>query len=221
MILLSGGIDSPVASFYAMKRGLAPIYAHVHAFQSNEDERLSKIDGLTKSLFEILRQGRGISRSGLSVPVLCDEDSGKVREPAVQALHLQARGQHREERRRLLCIVTGESLGQVASQTASNLNATTQGIDRFIMRPLIGMDKQEIINIARRLGTFELSIGKYKDVCQTNSRKTVLSVRRQGAAQIYRAAKLDTALRRTLKKSKRFTMAGDAAHHLFALLSMP
>jgi thiamine biosynthesis protein ThiI len=74
------------------------------------------------------------------------------------------------------------------------------------MRPLIGLDKQEIINIAKRLGTFELSIRKYKDVCQTNSRDTMLLSDAKELRAVYRDAKLGTALRMTMKKAKRLTL---------------
>ena len=74
------------------------------------------------------------------------------------------------------------------------------------MRPLIGFDKQEIVNVAKKIGTFELSIGTYKDVCQTNSRNTVLVSDAKGLRAVYKAAKLDTALRMTMKKAKMITL---------------
>ena len=205
VILLSGGIDSPVASFYAMKRGLAPIYAHVHAFQSNEDERLSKISELTGALSRYygkaevyLLPGYVFQSSAMNAPARYGNLLFK--------LFLYRLAASIAKKERASCIVTGESLGQVASQTAANLNATTKGIEPIIIRPLIGFDKQEIINVAKRLGTFELSIGKYKDVCQTNSRKTTLLGEAGELRAIYKAAKLDTALRMTMKKARRITL---------------
>ena len=67
-------------------------------------------------------------------------------------------------------IVTGESLGQVASQTSSNMAAEQQGIRLPVMRPLFGFDKEEIIAMAKKIGTFEESIKPYRDVCSINSR---------------------------------------------------
>ena len=204
VILLSGGIDSPVASFYAMKRGLEPIYAHVHAFQSNEDERLSKIDDLTKTLSKYYSRAETYILPGYlfqSYAMKAPSRYGNL----LFKLFIYRLAESIAKKEKASCIVTGESLGQVASQTASNLSATTHNIGPFIMRPLIGMDKQEIINIAKKLGTFELSIGKYKDVCQTNSRKTLLLSDAKELRSVYKTAKLDTALRMTLKKAKRIT----------------
>ncbi len=205
VILLSGGIDSPVASFYAMKRGLEPIYVHVHAFQSNDDERLSKIDKLTGALSKYYGKAETYIIPGYVYQSFVMNTPSKYGNLLFKLfIYRLAGGIAKKEK--ASCIVTGESLGQVASQTASNLNATTHNIDPFIMRPLIGFDKQEIVNVAKKIGTFELSIGTYKDVCQTNSRNTVLVSDAKGLRAVYKAAKLDTALRMTMKKAKMITL---------------
>jgi thiamine biosynthesis protein ThiI len=205
VILLSGGIDSPVASFYAMKRGLAPIYAHVHAFQSNDDARLSKIDELTGALSRYYGKASVYILPGYVFQSFAAGAPSRYGNLLFKLFLYRLAGSIAKSEK-ASCIVTGESLGQVASQTAANLNATTHGIEPFIMRPLIGMDKQEIVNIAKRLGTFELSIRKYKDVCQTNSRNTVLLSDAKELRAAYKDAKLGTALRMTMKKAKRVTL---------------
>ncbi len=205
VILLSGGIDSPVASFYAMKRGLAPIYAHVHAFQSNDDERLSKIDRLAKALSKFHGGARAYYLPGYVFQSCAVGASAKYGNVLFKRF-LYRVAERIAKSERAQCIVTGESLGQVASQTITNLSATGKGIGCFIMRPLIGMDKQEIVNAAKRLGTFDISIGAYKDVCQTTSRRTVLSCDGKELLRLYRKAKLDGAVRMTLSRARRFSL---------------
>ena len=78
--------------------------------------------------------------------------------------------QHIAEQRRILALVTGESVGQVASQTLQNINVISQVTDLPILRPLVGMDKIEIVNLAHSIDTFELSIEPYKDPCSMHAR---------------------------------------------------
>ena len=157
VVLLSGGIDSPLATFYAMKRGLRPIYMHVHAFPNNKDVKLSKIKELVKIL------------SAYSVNPKTYLMPGHVFQSAAMKIHnkyelvlfksfLYRLAEGIAEKEEAEAIVSGESLGQVASQTIGNLTASQIGIKRFIMRPLIGFDKQEIINMAKKIGTFDVSI---------------------------------------------------------------
>ncbi|HIH17367.1 MAG TPA: tRNA 4-thiouridine(8) synthase ThiI, partial [Nanoarchaeota archaeon] len=74
-------------------------------------------------------------------------------------------------------IITGDSLGQVASQTGENLLAANFGVEIPVFRPLISFDKEEIVEIARKIGTFDLSVEKYKDCCSIISRKPATAVR--------------------------------------------
>jgi thiamine biosynthesis protein ThiI len=206
IVLLSGGIDSPVAAFYAMKRGLAPVYVHVHAFQSNDDERLSKISSITKWLSRYSGSACMYLVPGYVFQSFAMNSAPKYGNLLFKRF-LYKLAESVAKKERAACIVTGESLGQVSSQTAANLGATNKGIGPFIMRPLIGMDKQEIVNMAKGLGTFELSIGKYKDVCQTNSRKAILAGDAGELQEIYRAAKMGEALRVTMAKSARLAVS--------------
>ena len=200
VVLLSGGIDSPVAAVYAMKRGLRPIYLHLHAFPKNSTAELSKMSEIMKVL------------DGYSVTSKCYFAPAHIFQAAVlgkasrfelvmfkRFAYKLAEEVARREKAKV--IVTGESLGQVASQTVSNLIATEGASNFLFMRPLIGFDKQEIIDDAKRFGTYELSIKEYPDVCSINAKNPATSARRRVIDGIYAGCDLDEALNRTMEKS--------------------
>ena len=173
IVLLSGGIDSPVAAWYAMKRGLIPIYVHVHGFSSNDEASSSKISKIVRILSEYYPSTRtyyipshifqmGAMKTGKYELVMMKGFMLKVAEEIAKKEGAGA-------------IVTGESLGQVASQTLSNIAAEESMSGIPILRPLIGMDKLEITEYARRIGTYEESIKPYKDVCSITSRNPAIS----------------------------------------------
>ncbi|MGC8648893.1 MAG: tRNA uracil 4-sulfurtransferase ThiI [Candidatus Micrarchaeia archaeon] len=169
VILLSGGIDSPIAAFYAMKRGLAPIYLHLHAFSNNNNVLNSKILEILKLLsrYEPLAKCYIVPSHYYQTSIL----GLNSRNELVLFKHFLYKIAHKIALKEgANSIVTGESIGQVASQTVKNLISTEYDIEEFIMRPLIGFDKQEIIDIARKLGTYETSIKFYPDVCSMKAK---------------------------------------------------
>jgi thiamine biosynthesis protein ThiI len=202
VVLLSGGIDSPVSAFYAMKRGLRPIYVHLHGFDSNKAKELSKIKGTIKALSPYsgavalhLVPAHVFQTYSLSVQrkyelVLFKRFIYRVAERIANAEEAD-------------CLVTGESLGQVASQTIKNLEASSAGVKKFILRPLIGMDKQEIIDMAKRIGTFEISTRRYKDVCSIEIAHPELRARRAQIDKLYKESSMAEALEQTIGKSQR------------------
>ena len=98
-------------------------------------------------------------------------------------------------------IATGESLGQVASQTLKNLSATQHGIDVLFFRPLIGMDKQEITDMSSRIGLYQYSIMKYRDVCSIKARNPATGTSASSINALYKKYKLADALEETASKS--------------------
>lgn len=201
VILLSGGIDSPVASFYAMKKGLSPIYMHVHAFPSNEEAEKSK-------MLEIIRMLSAYAPNSKVYLV----PSSLFQATIIKAPHqyelvlfkrfLYATAGKIAEKEGADVIVTGESLAQVASQTVKNLIATERGTKQLLMRPLIGLDKQEIIDLAQKLGTYNLSILDYPDVCSLNSRNPSTSSNAKKVDALFKGIKLSGVVTKSLKKAK-------------------
>lgn len=166
VVLFSGGIDSPVAAWYAMRRGCRPVYVHFHALRNNKEAMKSKIGKLIETLNKYSRTAR---------VYLVPYDIFQLSSPGKNELVLFRRFINRiaeriAEQEGAKALVTGESVGQVASQTLDNINAIEEAVKIAIIRPLAGFTKEEIIDKAKEIGTFELSIQDYKDCCSIISR---------------------------------------------------
>ncbi len=165
LCLLSGGIDSPVAAWMAMKRGLRIDYIHFHSGARTGTASVEKVEALVRQL----NRFGGTSR--LVVVPLGDIQDEIVRRcpPEFRVLlyrRFMLRIAGRVARRlRIRALVTGESLGQVASQTVENLAAVDAAVPMPVLRPLVALDKLEIIDRARRAGTYDLSIQPQTDCC--------------------------------------------------------
>jgi thiamine biosynthesis protein ThiI len=166
LALLSGGIDSPVAAYRMMKRGCRVVLAHFHAFPLQDHSTIDKAHELARRL------ARHQFRSRLLlVPFARVQQTIVARCPAPLRVVLYRRFMLRiaealAGRHHARAVVTGESLGQVASQTLTNLAAIDEAARGPVLRPLVGMDKQEITAEARRIGTFEVSTLPDQDCCQ-------------------------------------------------------
>ena len=163
--LISGGIDSPVASYEMLKRGLALRYAHFHSSPFTSNASQEKVRDLVARL--AVHQG---PTSLYRIP-FGEIQQTLVREaPAEPRIVLYRRFMIRlaegvARRERALALVTGESLGQVSSQTLGNLDTINRAATLPVLRPLIGSDKAEIVDRAREIGTFEISIEPDEDCC--------------------------------------------------------
>jgi thiamine biosynthesis protein ThiI len=165
LALLSGGIDSPVAAFMMAKRGCTVDAFHMAASHVHDFDAGGSVVG---------RLAAAISRYGirtrLHIAPYTFFDLALTGEPTGYELVLFRRFLMRCAERLATqvgagALVTGDSLGQVASQTLENLAAASRPVTLPVLRPLIGMNKQEIIELARGIGTFEISIEPYKDCC--------------------------------------------------------
>jgi len=164
--LISGGIDSPVAAYRMMQRGCRLIFIHFHSAPFQDKTSQEKV----RELLKVLTRHQFTSRLFL-VPFgeIQRQIVASVARPLRVVLYRRmmlriAEAIARKERAKAL--VTGESLGQVASQTLDNMAVIEQAARLPILRPLVGMDKQEIIDQARRIGTFEISSIPDQDCCQ-------------------------------------------------------
>ncbi len=177
LALLSGGIDSAVAAWLLMKRGCRVDFLHFHAYRENEEVLGTKIP----KLVEQLNRYQFRSRLFLAPYYVYDVQAmGRVA-PGLDLVVFKnfmfRVAQRLARQHRYKVLVSGDSVGQVASQTLDNLAATDYGIELPVLRPLAGSDKEEIIALARRIGTYEESIGKYKDCCSIISRRPSTSVK--------------------------------------------
>ncbi|NLA27685.1 MAG: tRNA 4-thiouridine(8) synthase ThiI [Firmicutes bacterium] len=165
LLLLSGGIDSPVAGWMAMKRGLALEALHFHSHPFTGLRSREKVIDLCKAL----------SMSGSKIPLHMISVTAIQKEihthcPSELAIILLRRMMMRIAdklscNRSLQALVTGESLGQVASQTLESMIVIDSTTPMLILRPLLGMDKHDIVNLAEKIGTYEISIRPYEDCC--------------------------------------------------------
>ncbi|MFQ6124755.1 MAG: tRNA uracil 4-sulfurtransferase ThiI [Candidatus Heimdallarchaeota archaeon] len=165
LCLLSGGIDSAVAAWLVMKRGCAVDFLHFHPFRENEMAINSKITDLIKILTQYSFQA-----NVHIVPAAFFQLATLQTIPPKYELILFRRFMLRVAERiavqeGLQAIVTGDSLGQVASQTLENLDAQKSSVSFSILRPLLTYDKEEIIALAKEIGTYQISIRSYKDCC--------------------------------------------------------
>lgn len=198
VVLLSGGIDSPVASFYAMKRGIRPIYLHFHTFPDGKKVLRSKIPKMVQGLARY-SNGAKIYYVPAHVFQAAAMKMDTRFELVVFKRFMYNVASRIAEREGALSIVTGESVGQVASQTVENMTASQKGVGRLILRPLSGFDKDEIIRKARQLGTYELSIKEYKDVCSIRIRRPATRAAAEQVDRLYERCALRAAEDRSVK----------------------
>jgi len=165
LLLLSGGIDSPVAGWMMMKRGVTLEAIHFHSYPFTSERSLEKVRDLAHKL---TRWG-GTIRLHV-VPFTEIQTAIRQKCPEDYLITIMRRfmmriSQQIAEKTGALALATGESLGQVASQTLESMNTINQVVSIPILRPLIGMDKTEITEISRRIDTYELSILPFEDCC--------------------------------------------------------
>ena len=164
-VMLSGGIDSPVAAWQMMKRGCQAMFVHFHSYplvdRTSIEKAVDLVQHLTRHQYE----------SNLFLAPLAEIQKKIIlSSPPSYRVVLYRRAMVRitealASRNRAKAIVTGESCGQVSSQTLDNIAVVDQSADMPILRPLIGSNKEEIVDMARSIGTFPISILPDQDCC--------------------------------------------------------
>ncbi len=166
MLLLSGGIDSPVAGYMIAKRGMKIDAIHFHSYPYTNLQAREKVEELARILSEYTC---GLQLHVVSVTHI-QEEIHRLCPPEMMITLLRRFmmriAERTAQRNGAQCIVTGESLGQVASQTIEGITSSESVVERLpVLRPLIGLDKTEIIEVSRRIGTYDTSILPYEDCC--------------------------------------------------------
>ena len=166
LVLLSGGIDSPVASFMMAKRGMRINFVTFHSFPFTSRQALEKIKELTDILSIYTGKTRLYSMNILKIQEAINSKTKKELATILTRRVMMRLAERLSEIMNYQALITGESLGQVASQTMGGLTCTNASMERLpVFRPLIGMDKTEIIDIAKEIGTYEKSIEPFEDSC--------------------------------------------------------
>ena len=166
IVMLSGGIDSPVAASLAMKRGASIEAVHFHSFPFTGEKAKEKVYELSR----ILAKG---NCAPIKLHMIYFTDIQKTiyaNCPEEYGITIMRRFMYRiaeriANERKCLAIYTGESVGQVASQTLESISVINDAIHMPVMRPLVGMDKEEIMQRAKNLGTYNTSILPFEDCC--------------------------------------------------------
>ncbi len=173
LVLMSGGIDSPVAAYRMMRRGLRCSYLHFSGMPLTGPESVYKAYGLARELDRFQGGSRlFVVAFGRAQQRLASSGAGRLQIMAQRRLMLKT-GEALARRLRAAALVTGDSLGQVSSQTLANITAADDAVKLPILRPLIGLDKTEIMAEARRIGTLQISELPDQDCCSLLSPRQV------------------------------------------------
>ncbi len=164
--LISSGLDSPVASWKMMRRGAHISFVHFHSYPSTSKASQDNV----REIVKILSQWQGATKLFM-VPLLPIQQSivAKLPDPARRVIlyrrFMMRIAQQLAKKERIMALVTGDSLGQVASQTIENISVVSEAVSMPILRPLIGDNKKDVIICAREIGTYDASSQSYEDCC--------------------------------------------------------
>ncbi|MBS4534582.1 tRNA 4-thiouridine(8) synthase ThiI [Clostridium sp. D2Q-14] len=165
LLLLSGGIDSPVAGFMIGKRGVSIEAVHYHSYPFTSERAEEKVKDLAKILSRYCGQIKLYSVNILNIQKEINKNCPSEEMTIISRRFMMRIAEKIARNNEIDCLITGESLGQVASQTMKGLNVTNSSVDIPVFRPLIGLDKTEITEIAQDIETFETSILPFEDCC--------------------------------------------------------
>lgn len=165
LLLLSGGIDSPVAGYLAMKRGVEIEAVHFHSPPYTSERAKQKVLDLAEKLTVY---GHSIKVHLVPFTRVQQEISKQIPDRYSMTVMRRIMLKISEsicKQENILSLTTGESLGQVASQTMASMNTINEVTNYPILRPLVAMDKEEIVNISKEIDTYDISIRPYEDCC--------------------------------------------------------
>lgn len=165
MLLLSGGIDSPVAGYMIAKRGVFIDAVYFHAPPYTSERAKQKVVDLAKEISRYTGPIRLHVVNFTDIQLYIYEQCPHEELTIIMRRYMMRIAEMLAEKNDCLGLITGESIGQVASQTMHSLAATNDVCNLPVYRPLIGFDKQDIINISEEIGTYETSIQPFEDCC--------------------------------------------------------
>ena len=164
-VLLSGGIDSPLAAYLIARRGLETEAVHFHSYPYTSERSKNKVIDLAKQLSRYTGKLKLHVFPFTEIQEAIVENCPKDHVTIIMRRMMMKAAEKISQQNGAQALVTGESIGQVASQTVESLSATNASVSMPVFRPLIGMDKEEIVSYARKIGTYDISIQPYEDCC--------------------------------------------------------
>ena len=164
-LLLSGGIDSPVAGYMIAKRGLELVSVHYHSFPYTSEQAKQKVLDLGSILSEYCCGMKVYVVPFTDIQMQIHEKCPDEYTTLIMRRYMMRIAERIAEKENAKALITGESVGQVASQTLDALNMTNMVVKMPVFRPLIGFDKIDIIEYAKKIGTYDTSVLPYEDCC--------------------------------------------------------
>lgn len=211
VVLLSGGIDSPVAAYLAAKRGLSLVAAYCHTFPYTGEGARQKVIDLCRSLAAYAGPIRLWVVHFTDIQLAIHQRTPEALRTVVARRMMVRLGEEIARREHAGALVTGDSLGQVASQTLESLAATGEVASLPLLRPLVAWDKTEIIDLARRIQTYDVSIRPYEDCCSLFApRHPRTKPTRAEAAEAERDLDIASLVPSALEQSVRLRVTEDA-----------
>ncbi len=209
LLLLSGGIDSPVAGYRMLRRGMKveSIYFHAYPYTSHEAQKKVEDLAFRLSCFGLDSHINIIPFTDVQMRI--KQKSPEEWSTLLLRMCMMKTACILAEKIDAKCLITGESLGQVASQTVENMAVTESACNIPLLRPLVGLDKQEIISTAVEIGTYETSILPYEDCCTLFSPKhPIIHARITEALKLYNDLECEDLLLQAFenREVKRFTI---------------
>ncbi len=165
LLLLSGGIDSPVAGWLVAKRGVDIEAIHFHSYPFTGDRAKEKVIDLAKILSNYCGKIKLYSINLLTIQKEINEKCPEAEMTILSRRFMMKIAERVGQDNNCDALVTGESIGQVASQTVKSLYVTNQSVEMPIFRPLIAMDKVDIVDLSKKIDTYETSILPFEDCC--------------------------------------------------------
>ena len=165
MLLLSGGIDSPVAGYMIAKRGVSIDAVYFHAPPYTSERAKQKVVDLAKIVAKYSGPMKLHVVNFTDIQLYIYEQCPHEELTIIMRRYMMKLAEYFAKENKCLGLITGESIGQVASQTMQSLAATNEVCTMPVYRPLIGFDKQEIVEVSERIGAYETSILPYEDCC--------------------------------------------------------
>jgi len=165
VVLLSGGIDSPVAAWKMIKRGCTPVFLHFHSFPYTNKESQEKAKQIARLLSHYSLRAKIYLVPFAEIQRHIMVDTPLDTRVILYRRYMMRLAEQIAQREKARVLVTGDSVGQVASQTIENIDVISRAVSMPILRPLVGDDKLEIVEVARRIGTYDISILPDQDCC--------------------------------------------------------
>ncbi len=165
MLLLSGGIDSPVAGYMLSKRGVSLAATYFHAPPYTSDRAKQKVVDLAEKISKYTGKMKLFVVNFTDIQLYIYDQCPHEELTIIMRRYMMKIAERLAEQENCLGLITGESLGQVASQTMQSLAATNEVCNMPVYRPLIAFDKKDIVDIAKEIDTFETSIQPFEDCC--------------------------------------------------------